>query len=99
MHQLTRTGPDPASAILVAVGAPIESAHRRLQVLEESTDGFRIAEEDLAMRGPGDFRGNPVVGTPCRVADIQRNAEFLRLPTAPANNRQALVSRHSSSVG
>jgi ATP-dependent DNA helicase RecG len=32
-------------------------AHRRLLVLEQTSDDFRIAEEDLAIRGPGEFMG------------------------------------------
>ena len=83
LHQLrgrVGRGADPATAILVVGGKPTETALRRLKVLEETTDGFRIAEEDLAIRGPGDFLGTRQSGIPpFRVADIQRDTEFLRL--------------------
>ena len=83
LHQLrgrVGRGSDPATAILVVGGEPTEGALRRLQVLEATTDGFRIAEEDLAIRGPGDFLGTRQSGIPpFRVADIVRDAGFLRL--------------------
>lgn len=37
---------------------------RRLRIMEETTDGFRIAEEDLSMRGPGEFFGTKQSGLP-----------------------------------
>jgi ATP-dependent DNA helicase RecG len=37
--------------------ATTEEARRRLEVLVETSDGFRIAEEDLKIRGPGDLAG------------------------------------------
>ena len=40
------------------------SALRRSKVIEATTDGFRIAEEDLAIRGSGDFPRHPAVGNP-----------------------------------
>ena len=90
LHQLrgrVGRGSDPATAILVVAGKPTESALRRLQVLEATTDGFRIAEEDLAIRGPGDFLGTRQSGIPpFRVADIVRDAEFLRLARKEASD-------------
>ena len=90
LHQLrgrVGRGSDPATAILVVGGKPTESALRRLRVLEATTDGFRIAEEDLAIRGPGDFLGTRQSGIPpFRVADIVRDAEFLRLARKEASD-------------
>ena len=37
---------------------------KRLKILAESRDGFRIAEEDLKIRGPGDFLGDRQHGMP-----------------------------------
>ncbi len=90
LHQLrgrVGRGADPATAILVVSGKPTELALRRLKVLEETTDGFRIAEEDLAIRGPGDFLGTRQSGIPpFRVADIIRDADFLRLARKEASD-------------
>jgi ATP-dependent DNA helicase RecG len=56
-----------------------EDAYQRLRVLEQSTDGFRIAEADLALRGPGDFLGTRQAGLPdFRVANLLRDTALLR---------------------
>jgi ATP-dependent DNA helicase RecG len=53
-------------------------ARRRLEVLVETCDGFRIAEEDLAMRGPGDLLGTRQAGLPeLRVADLVADGRWL----------------------
>ena len=41
-----------------------EDARERLSIMEETTDGFRISEKDLEIRGPGDFLGTRQVGSP-----------------------------------
>ncbi|HRR41945.1 MAG TPA: hypothetical protein P5244_11985, partial [Syntrophales bacterium] len=47
---------------------------RRLRVMEETNDGFLVAEEDLAIRGPGEFMGTRQSGLPeFRVANIFRD--------------------------
>lgn len=82
LHQLrgrVGRGRFPSTAALVHGDELTESAKRRLEVLEETADGFRIAEEDLAIRGPGEFFGARQHGVPpFRVADLERDAEFLR---------------------
>jgi ATP-dependent DNA helicase RecG len=46
--------------------------------MEETNDGFRIAEEDLAIRGPGEFMGTRQAGLPdFRVASIIRDGRIL----------------------
>ena len=81
LHQLrgrVGRGRFPSVAALVHGGDLTESAERRLRVLEETADGFRIAEEDLAIRGPGDFFGARQHGVPpFRVADLERDADYL----------------------
>jgi ATP-dependent DNA helicase RecG len=60
LHQLRgRIGRSrkPGWCLLVAHGELTEDARRRLDVMVKTTDGFRIAEEDLAIRGPGEFSG------------------------------------------
>ena len=53
-------------------------ARKRLKVMEKTTDGFILAEEDLAIRGPGDFLGTRQSGLPdFRIASIIRDARIL----------------------
>jgi len=55
-----------------------EDAYQRLRTLEQSTDGFHIAEADLALRGPGDFLGTRQAGLPdFRVANLLRDTALL----------------------
>ena len=81
LHQLRgRVGRgEGASSCLLLYHEPLsESARRRLQILRETEDGFRIAEEDLAMRGAGDVIGTAQSGLPrFRVADLERQADLL----------------------
>ena len=55
-----------------------DEARQRLRVLEETTDGFRIAEEDLKLRGPGEFLGKQQSGLPpFRFGDLSRDRELV----------------------
>ncbi|HYT60633.1 MAG TPA: helicase-related protein, partial [Haliangiales bacterium] len=55
-----------------------DEARQRLRVLEETTDGFRIAEEDLKLRGPGEFLGQQQSGLPpFRFGDLSRDRELV----------------------
>ncbi|MBE0607158.1 MAG: DNA helicase RecG, partial [Deltaproteobacteria bacterium] len=70
----------PSSCFLMAGGEQGEEAAARLSVMERTTDGFRIAEEDLRIRGPGDFAGVRQSGIPDLVfADLVRDASILRV--------------------
>ena len=56
-----------------------EETRQRLKVMTQTTDGFKIAEEDLRLRGPGDFFGQRQHGLPgLRVADIGCDTLLLR---------------------
>ena len=82
LHQLRgRIGRGSSDAVCILVASarnPV--ARRRLEVLEQTTDGFRIAEEDLRMRGPGEFFGTRQHGLPeLRVANLAEDLELLRL--------------------
>jgi len=65
--------------ILVAYEPYGEEARRRLQIMVKTHDGFRIAEEDLNIRGPGEFFGTRQSGMPdLKVANIVRDARLLQ---------------------
>ena len=80
LHQLrgrVGRGQYPSTCILIS-DAQNEEARRRLQVMCRTTDGFRIADEDLRLRGPGDFFGNRQHGLPeLRMADGLQDSELL----------------------
>jgi ATP-dependent DNA helicase RecG len=68
----------PSSCILLTDFKCSMDARKRLKVMEKTTDGFIIAEEDLAIRGPGDFLGTRQSGLPdFRIASIIRDARIL----------------------
>ena len=63
---------------MVSQFTPSEDAWRRLSIMEQTTDGFRIAEEDLEIRGPGDFVGTRQSGLPIlSLANLARDQEIL----------------------
>jgi ATP-dependent DNA helicase RecG len=58
---------------------PLSAAKERLEALVKSNDGFVIAEEDLRIRGPGEFFGLRQWGMPeFRVANLVRDADILQ---------------------
>ncbi|MEW6334760.1 MAG: ATP-dependent DNA helicase RecG [Thermodesulfobacteriota bacterium] len=81
LHQLRgRVGRGDISSfcILLAHRSGSDSARKRLRIMEETNDGFRIAEADLAARGPGEFMGTRQAGLPdFRVASIVRDGPIL----------------------
>ncbi|MEM6609609.1 MAG: ATP-dependent DNA helicase RecG [Pseudomonadota bacterium] len=88
LHQLRgRVGRGrDASTCLLLYRAPLgETAIRRLQILRETEDGFRIAEEDLAIRGAGDVIGTAQSGLPkFRIADLERQSGLMALAQSDA---------------
>jgi ATP-dependent DNA helicase RecG len=67
LHQLrgrVGRGKGQSICLLLAQWTNSEEAYRRLKVMEATEDGFKIAEEDLAIRGPGDFIGTRQSGLP-----------------------------------
>ena len=76
LHQLRgRVGRGAAASICLLLYKPPlgRASEARLRVLRETEDGFRIAEEDLALRGAGDVIGTAQSGLPrFRVADLER---------------------------
>ena len=67
------------STCLLLYKAPLgETAKARLQILRETEDGFRIAEEDLRLRGEGDVLGTRQSGMPgFRVARIEIHGKLI----------------------
>lgn len=80
LHQLrgrVGRGKEKSTCILVS-DAQNEEAVARFRILCETTDGFKIADADLQLRGPGDFFGKRQHGLPAlRMADLLRDTEIL----------------------
>ena len=81
LHQLRgRVGRGNArSACVLMYKSPLgQHAHARLATLRETNDGFRIAEIDLEMRGPGDLLGTRQTGDlSMRIANLVRDQKWL----------------------
>ncbi|HEV8439436.1 MAG TPA: ATP-dependent DNA helicase RecG [Methylomirabilota bacterium] len=80
LHQLRgRVGRGPwKSYCILLSGASSDDAKARIAAMTESNDGFRIAEVDLSVRGPGEFFGTRQSGLPeFRVADLLRDGPML----------------------
>ena len=81
LHQLrgrVGRGPWKSYCILLTAASLGEEAQRRVDAMVATTDGFKIAETDLEIRGPGEFFGTRQSGLPeFRVADLLRDAPLL----------------------
>ena len=88
LHQLRgRVGRgDAASTCLLMYQTPLsQTGQRRLEVLRETEDGFRISETDLQMRGAGDVIGVAQSGVPrFRVADLEKQAGLMAIAQTDA---------------
>ncbi|MCC5956833.1 MAG: ATP-dependent DNA helicase RecG [Natronohydrobacter sp.] len=88
LHQLRgRVGRGAAASTCLMVYEPPlgETAARRLKLLRDTEDGFRIAEEDMAIRGAGDLIGTAQSGLPrFRVADLERQAGLMAIAQSDA---------------
>jgi ATP-dependent DNA helicase RecG len=88
LHQLRgRVGRgDADSTCLLMYQAPLsEGGRKRLEVLRETEDGFRISETDLQMRGAGDLIGTAQSGLPkFRIADLERQAGLMAVAQTDA---------------
>ena len=82
LHQLRgRIGRSTHDATCILVATPSNPiAQQRMDVLVETNDGFRIAEEDLRIRGPGQIFGTKQHGLPeLKVADLAEDFDLLRM--------------------
>jgi ATP-dependent DNA helicase RecG len=83
LHQLRGRigrGTEGGTCILMMDPRLGREARARLEVMRETQDGFRIAERDLELRGPGDFLGTRQSGLPeLKVVDVVRQRDLLDL--------------------
>jgi ATP-dependent DNA helicase RecG len=81
LHQLrgrVGRGPAPARCILIGNARGSRDAQRRLDIMCETNDGFRISEVDLELRGPGEIAGTRQSGMPeFRFANLARDVKAL----------------------
>ena len=76
-----------------------EESAKRLEVLNHSNDGFAIANEDLKLRGPGDFFGIRQSGEiAIAVADIYQDAQLLKWAKEAADNAQVMAALETHSI-
>ena len=99
LHQLrgrVGRGARRSACVMMYDGPLTEAARARLEVLRATTDGFRIAERDLEIRGPGELLGTRQTGLArLRIADLARD-----LPLLPGIERAAseLLAGHESRI-
>lgn len=103
LHQLrgrVGRGAEQSTCLLMYQGPLTETGRRRLQILRDTEDGFRIAEEDLAMRGAGDLIGTAQSGLPrFRVADLERQSALMAMAQSDARALLALDPELNSDRG
>lgn len=89
LHQLRGRigrGTEKSSCIMISDAQNAET-ERRLKILASTSDGFKIADEDLKLRGPGDFFGSRQHGLPeLKIADMMTDGEAIRETHAAAEN-------------
>jgi ATP-dependent DNA helicase RecG len=82
LHQLrgrVGRGAEQSYCVLLATDKQTEVARERLGIMEETNDGFKIAEKDLEIRGPGEIMGTRQAGLPeFRVANLVRDLDILQ---------------------
>jgi ATP-dependent DNA helicase RecG len=82
LHQLrgrVGRGAEQSYCVLLASDKQTEVARERLGIMEQTNDGFRIAEKDLEIRGPGEIMGTRQAGLPeFRVANLVRDLDILQ---------------------
>ena len=89
LHQLRgRVGRGTAKSYCVLISdTDSDESKQRLDILCKTNDGFRIAEEDLRLRGPGEFFGSRQHGLPeMHVADLGADTEVLKTAKEDADS-------------
>ena len=81
LHQLrgrVGRGAEKSFCVLLASEKQTSVARERLGIMEETSDGFRIAEKDLELRGPGEVMGTRQSGLPTfRIGNLVRDVQIL----------------------
>jgi ATP-dependent DNA helicase RecG len=81
LHQLrgrVGRGSTPSHCVLLYKPPLGSLARKRLGVLRDTNDGFKVAQKDLELRGPGELLGTRQTGLPqYRIADLVRDAELM----------------------
>jgi len=95
LHQLrgrVGRGAEQSYCILVTTFKLSEEMRKRIDIMCETNDGFRIAEADLKLRGPGDLEGTQQSGIAfdLKIADIARDGQIVQLAREQA---QAIIDR------
>ena len=95
LHQLrgrVGRGAEQSYCILVTSFKLSEETRKRIDIMCETNDGFRIAEADLKLRGPGDLEGTQQSGIAfdLKIADIARDGQIVQLAREQA---QAIIDR------
>src|SRR5690606_7204446 len=82
LHQLrgrVGRGADQSYCILMTGQKLTTESRKRIETMVRTTDGFEIAEADLALRGPGDLMGTQQSGIPdLHIADLAKDGELLK---------------------
>lgn len=94
LHQMRgRVGRGKKESFCFLFGDPTtETGKRRLRLMTKTNDGFKIAEEDLLLRGPGEFLGTRQSGLPeFKLADIVGDVDVLSLAKQEAFQNAGLV--------
>ncbi|MFP5262601.1 MAG: ATP-dependent DNA helicase RecG [Blastocatellia bacterium] len=98
LHQLrgrVGRGDEQAFCILLAGNKRTAEARERLAIMEETSDGFKVAEKDLEIRGPGEVMGTRQSGVPTfRVGNIVRDYALLEVAKREAD--YMLTARRNS---
>lgn len=84
LHQLrgrVGRGASQSYCILMTDYKLSQDARRRIEIMCETTDGFKISEEDLKLRGPGDMDGTQQSGMPLQlhIADLNHDGQLLMM--------------------